>query len=63
MGGLATDYCVLNTVKDGLKLGYEVFLLEDAVKAVNVNAEDGEKAIEEMIRLGAVPIRLNALGA
>lgn len=30
IGGLTTDYCVLNTVKDALSLGYEVYLLEDA---------------------------------
>jgi nicotinamidase/pyrazinamidase len=35
IGGLATDYCVLATVKDGLALRYKVFLLADAVRAVN----------------------------
>ena len=53
VGGLATDYCVLNTVKDALKLGFEVILLEDAIRAVNVNPEDGEKAVEEMVEKGA----------
>jgi nicotinamidase/pyrazinamidase len=53
VGGLATDYCVLNTVKDALKLGFEVVLLEDAIRAVNVNPEDGEKAVEEMVEKGA----------
>ncbi len=57
IGGLATDYCVLSTVKDGLSLGYEVYLLEDASRAVNVNPDDGKKAIEEMVSLGAKPIR------
>jgi nicotinamidase/pyrazinamidase len=57
IGGLATDYCVLNTVKDALKLGHKVFLLQDAIRAVNVNSGDGEKAIKEMTDLGAVPIR------
>ncbi len=54
IGGLATDYCVLNTVKDALKNGFSVLLLQDAIRAVNVNQEDGKKAIEEMVRLGAV---------
>ena len=57
IGGLATDYCVLNTVKDALKLGYQILLLEDAMRAVNVNPGDGEKAIKEMTDMGAVPIR------
>ncbi len=58
VGGLATDYCVLNTVKDGLRRGFKVVLLEDAIRAVNVHPEDGPKAMEEMLRLGAVPFRL-----
>ncbi len=58
IGGLATDYCVLSTVKDGLSLGYEVHLLEDGSRAVNVNPDDGQKAIAEMIDLGAKPINI-----
>lgn len=61
IGGLATDYCVLNTVKDAIKLGYTVLLLEDAIRAVNVNSEDGEKAKKEMIELGAMPINLKRI--
>ena len=61
IGGLATDYCVLNTVKDALKYGYEVFLLMDAIRAVNVRPEDGQKAIDEMTRMGAVPVAFNML--
>ena len=54
IGGLATDYCVVNTVKDALKCGFNVILLQDAIMAVNANPGDGERALEEMIRLGAV---------
>ncbi len=54
--GLATDTCVLNTVKDALKNSFSVLLLQDAVRAVNVKPEDGKKAVEKMVRLGAVPI-------
>jgi nicotinamidase/pyrazinamidase len=63
IGGLATDYCVLNTVKDARALGYEVGLLMDGIKAVNLRPDDGRNAEQEMIRLGAVPIRLEALPA
>lgn len=61
VGGLATDYCVLNTVKDALGLGYRVFLLIDAVKAVNVHPQDGENAVNEMARKGAEIVRLDQL--
>ncbi|MGX2039000.1 isochorismatase family protein [Methylocaldum sp. MU1018] len=53
VGGLATDYCVLNTVKDALALGFRVYVLEDAIKAIDRNPGDGEKAVSEMARLGA----------
>jgi nicotinamidase/pyrazinamidase len=61
IGGLATDYCVLNTVTDAIKHGYKVVLLKDAIRAVNVKPQDGERAVGEMIRLGAVPVELNRL--
>lgn len=61
VGGLATDYCVLNTVKDALALGYGVCLLLDGIQAVNRHSDAGQKAIDEMIRLGAVPVRLENL--
>ncbi|OQW32841.1 MAG: nicotinamidase [Nitrospira sp. SG-bin1] len=57
IGGLATDYCVLNSVKDARILGYDVCLLADAIKAVNLRPDDGRRAEEEMIRLGAVSVR------
>jgi nicotinamidase/pyrazinamidase len=53
VGGLATDYCVLNTVRDALKLGYRVMLLTDAIRAVDVQPGDGGRAEAEMVRLGA----------
>jgi nicotinamidase/pyrazinamidase len=63
IGGLATDYCVLNTVRDAIKRGYAVCLLMDGTRAVNLKPDDGRKAEEEMVRLGAVPIRLENLAA
>jgi nicotinamidase/pyrazinamidase len=62
IGGLATDYCVLNTVRDALEQGYRVLLLEDAIRAVNVHPEDGKKAVVEMTHLGAIPMRREMLG-
>ncbi len=56
--GLATDYCVLHSVLDALRLGYAVFLIVDAVRAVNVRPGDEAGAIESMAKAGAVPIRV-----
>lgn len=57
IGGLATDYCVLNTVKDALAHDYRVLVLADAIRAVNVKPDDGDRAISEMQELGAVFIK------
>jgi nicotinamidase/pyrazinamidase len=63
IGGLATDYCVLNTVRDALSLGYEVMLVNDAVRAVNVEPGDGERAIDQMRELGAIPVESDQVSA
>jgi len=61
VGGLATDYCVRETVLDGLKHGFEVYHLDDASRGVNVNPGDSERALSEMVDRGAKQIRLNDL--
>ena len=53
VGGLATDYCVKHTVLDGLREGFAVKALADAMLPVNVNPHDGEQAIAEMRAAGA----------
>jgi nicotinamidase/pyrazinamidase len=56
VGGVATDYCVKNTVLGALNRGFFAFLLTDAVKGVDVNPGDSEKAVEIMLGKGAVAI-------
>ena len=58
VGGLATDYCVKETVLDGLKLGFQVYYLDDASKGVNVNPADSQLAVKEMLSKGAEEITL-----
>ena len=53
VGGLATDYCVKNTVLDALKHGFRVKALKDAMRPVEVQPGDGERAINEMRQAGA----------
>jgi nicotinamidase/pyrazinamidase len=63
IGGLATDYCVVETVRDARQLGYAVCVLGDATRAVNLHPGDGAKATDAMRRAGASTIELAALGA
>ena len=59
VGGLATDYCVLNTVLGGLNLGFEVFWLSDASKGIT---PEGEKRAEDrMLTEGAVKVEFSDL--
>ena len=53
VGGLATDYCVKNTVLDGLKEGFRVKALKEAMRPVEINPGDGQRALEEMRAAGA----------
>jgi len=62
VAGLATDYCVLASVLDARKEGFEVVVLEDAIGAVDVQHGDGEKALDEMRRAGAELSRSDRLG-
>ncbi|MDR3402048.1 MAG: nicotinamidase [Chthoniobacter sp.] len=61
IGGLATDYCVRHTVNDALVRGFEVLLLRDAVRAVDLQRGDGDRACTEMLAHGAVPITIERL--
>ncbi|MBI5197707.1 MAG: nicotinamidase [Nitrospirae bacterium] len=54
IGGLATDYCVKSTVLDGLKHGFEVIFLEDASRGVNLQPDDGNRAVAGMVEAGAL---------
>ncbi len=61
VGGLATDYCVKATVLDALRSGLEVQVLADAIRAVDVQPGDGERAIGEMREAGARFVTLGAV--
>ena len=62
VGGLATDYCVKATALDALKEGFEVVVLADAVRAVDVDEGDGDRALAAMTAAGALTVSLADLG-
>jgi nicotinamidase/pyrazinamidase len=51
--GIATDYCVKATAHDALEEGFEVVVLEDAIRGVEVNPGDSQRALEELRQAGA----------
>lgn len=57
VGGLATDYCVKNTVLDAVRQGFRVVAVADAMRAVNLKPGDEERALAEMGRAGAEIVR------
>jgi nicotinamidase/pyrazinamidase len=59
--GLATDYCVLETVLEGMRLGFSVMVLADAVSGVDAKPGDSERAIAEMVSSGAVLFTIDDL--
>jgi nicotinamidase/pyrazinamidase len=54
VAGLATDYCVKATVLDARERGYPVTVLGNAIRAVNLQPGDGDRAIEAMFEAGAL---------
>jgi len=59
--GLATDYCVNFTALDAAKLGFNVHLIEDASRGVNLKPDDSANALEAIRRAGGQIIRSEAL--
>jgi nicotinamidase/pyrazinamidase len=53
VAGLTTEYCVKNTVLDARRLGLDVVVVEDAIRPVEVNPGDAERALAEMREAGA----------
>ena len=51
--GLATDYCVKNTVLDALRGGFGVTVDSTAVRGVDVEAGDSDRALEQLRGAGA----------
>lgn len=62
MGGVATEYCVLNSALDNLKVAVgagalRLFVVRDAIRAVNIKPNDGANAIALMGAAGATFVK------
>lgn len=53
VAGLATDYCVKASALGARRAGFEVSVVEDGVRAVELAAGDGARALDEMRAAGA----------
>ena len=54
IAGLATDYCVKSTVLDAREKGYPITVIQNGIRAVDLNEGDGDRAVEEMLGAGAL---------
>jgi nicotinamidase/pyrazinamidase len=54
IAGLATDYCVKSTVLDARERGYPITVLQNGIRAVELQPGDGDRAIEAMFAAGAL---------
>lgn len=54
--GLATDYCVKYSVLDALELGYQVTVVSEGCRGVNLQENDSLKALADMAQAGATVI-------
>ncbi|MCF8331527.1 MAG: nicotinamidase [Bacteroidales bacterium] len=46
--GLTTEYCVKDTALNAVEAGFATYVIEDAIRPVNVNPGDGDEAIRQM---------------
>lgn len=59
--GLATDYCVKFTCLDGIKLGFKVYVIEDACRGVELREGDVARALKEMEEVGVEIVRSESI--
>ncbi len=61
IGGLATEYCVKETALDARRFGFDVFLIEDAVRGIEVKPGDIDRAVRQMQDAGVRVVRSDAV--
>jgi len=60
VAGLATDFCVKWSVLDGIRLSYSLYVIEDAVRGIDLNGSV-ERAWAEMTGAGAKRIQADSI--
>ena len=61
VGGLATDYCVRQTVVDAREQGFDVSVVTDAISGVELAQGDTKRALEAMAAAGAQLVSADSL--
>ncbi|MBN1901644.1 bifunctional nicotinamidase/pyrazinamidase [Candidatus Sumerlaeota bacterium] len=61
IAGLATDYCVKYSALDAIRLGFDVTVIIDACRGVNLKPDDSDKALEEMKQAGVRIVKVKDL--
>jgi nicotinamidase/pyrazinamidase len=59
--GLATDYCVRASALDARRMGFEVFLVEDACRGVDLPKGSVTAALDDMVRAGVELVESGSL--
>jgi nicotinamidase-related amidase len=57
--GIATEYCVKSTIMDALHFGFQVNVLTDLVRPIDIQPSDSAKALKEMESAGAILLTSN----
>jgi nicotinamidase/pyrazinamidase len=61
--GLATDYCVKFTALDGRRDGFDVYVVEDGCRGIDVAPGDSDRAVDEMRAADVTVIESGAIGS
>jgi nicotinamidase-related amidase len=63
VAGLATDYCVKATAIEAIEHGFPTYVLTDAIRPVELQPGDGERALQAMESAGVGFTTTSALGS
>jgi nicotinamidase/pyrazinamidase len=63
LAGLATDFCVAWSAEDAVRLGYEVYVIDDACRGIGIPTAAGRTTIDDArARLHELGVRFLASG-